>query len=74
MELILLSGGSRRRLRSLSNETHSKLFLKLLHAPSGALESMVQRIVRQIAEPQIIEVQTGQQLMEDDIIHLDWKW
>ncbi len=50
MKIILLSGGSGRRLWPLSNHTRSKQFLKLLSSPSGDLESMVQRIVRQIGE------------------------
>lgn len=50
MKLIILSGGSGKRLWPLSNETRSKQFLKLLKAPDGSLESMVQRISRQIKE------------------------
>ncbi|MFR9651998.1 MAG: sugar phosphate nucleotidyltransferase [Rikenellaceae bacterium] len=50
MKIILLSGGSGRRLWPLSNETRSKQFLKLLKRPDGELESMVQRIGRQIDE------------------------
>ncbi len=50
MNIILLSGGSGKRLWPLSNETHSKQFLKLLKAPDGSYESMVQRIGRQIKE------------------------
>ena len=50
MQLILLSGGSGTRLWPLSNVTRSKQFLKLLQAPDGSMESMVQRVVRQIHE------------------------
>ncbi len=50
MKIILLSGGSGKRLWPLSNDARSKQFLKLLKAPSGEYESMVQRIARQIAE------------------------
>ncbi len=50
MKIILLSGGSGKRLWPLSNEIRSKQFLKLLKSPSGELESMVQRISRQIEE------------------------
>lgn len=50
MQLILLSGGSGKRLWPLSNVARSKQFLPLLQAPDGSLESMVQRVVRQIKE------------------------
>ncbi len=50
MKIILLSGGSGKRLWPLSNDTRSKQFLKLLTAPDGSHESMVQRIARQISE------------------------
>lgn len=50
MQLILLSGGSGKRLWPLSNDSRSKQFLKLLRAPNGSFESMVQRVVRQIKE------------------------
>lgn len=48
MKIILLSGGSGRRLWPLSNDARSKQFLRLLEAPDGGTESMIQRIVRQI--------------------------
>ncbi len=48
MNIILLSGGSGKRLWPLSNDARSKQFLKLLSAPDGGYESMVQRIGRQI--------------------------
>ncbi|MFI3277318.1 MAG: sugar phosphate nucleotidyltransferase [Rikenellaceae bacterium] len=50
MKIILLSGGSGKRLWPLSNDTRSKQFLKLLKSPSGDFESMVQRVNRQIRE------------------------
>lgn len=50
MQIILLSGGSGKRLWPLSNEARSKQFLKLLKAPDGGFESMVQRVTRQIKE------------------------
>lgn len=50
MKIILLSGGSGKRLWPLSNDARSKQFLKLLNSPGGGLESMVQRIARQIKE------------------------
>lgn len=48
MKIILLSGGSGKRLWPLSNDVRSKQFLKLLTAPDGSKESMIQRVVRQI--------------------------
>ena len=50
MQLILLSGGSGKRLWPLSNESYSKQFLRLLPALDGTRESMLQRVVRQIRE------------------------
>ena len=48
MQLILLSGGSGKRLWPLSNDARSKQFLPLLASPNGGMESMIQRVVRQI--------------------------
>ncbi|MFD0671323.1 sugar phosphate nucleotidyltransferase [Cohnella sp. GCM10027633] len=48
MKIVLLSGGSGKRLWPLSNDSRSKQFLKLLENSEGNLESMVQRIWRQI--------------------------
>lgn len=48
MKIILLSGGSGKRLWPLSNDARSKQFLRLLSAPDGSKESMIQRVVRQI--------------------------
>lgn len=48
MKIILLSGGSGKRLWPLSNDARSKQFLRLLTAPNGEKESMIQRVVRQI--------------------------
>ena len=50
MQIILLSGGSGKRLWPLSNGTRSKQFLQLLQSPTGEKESMVQRVLRQINE------------------------
>lgn len=50
MQLILLSGGSGKRLWPLSNDARSKQFLPLLPSPNGGKESMIQRVVRQIRE------------------------
>lgn len=48
MQLVLLSGGSGKRLWPLSNDARSKQFLPLLKSPDGGMESMIQRVVRQI--------------------------
>ena len=53
VEMVLLSGGSGTRLWPLSNGVRSKQFLKLLDAPGGGKESMVQRIYRQIRESKL---------------------
>lgn len=53
MQLILLSGGSGKRLWPLSNDVRSKQFLPLLAAPDGGMESMIQRVTRQIREAQL---------------------
>ncbi len=50
MNIVLLSGGSGKRLWPLSNETRSKQFLKLLKNNESQFESMVQRVYRQIRE------------------------
>lgn len=48
MQLVLLSGGSGKMLWPLSNDARSKQFLHLFESPSGDMESMAQRVVRQI--------------------------
>jgi mannose-1-phosphate guanylyltransferase len=48
MKLVLLSGGSGKRLWPLSNDSRSKQFLKVLSNPAGEMESMVQRVWRQL--------------------------
>lgn len=49
MKIVLLSGGSGKRLWPLSNESRSKQFLKVLANERGEPESMVQRVWRQMA-------------------------
>ena len=44
MNIILLSGGSGKRLWPLSNDIRSKQFLKLFKKEDGTYESMVQRV------------------------------
>ncbi len=48
MNIVLLSGGSGKRLWPLSNDIRSKQFLKVLRNEEGVYESMVQRVYRQI--------------------------
>ena len=48
MNIILLSGGSGKRLWPLSNDIRSKQFIKLFKDDNGEYESMVQRVYRQI--------------------------
>lgn len=50
MNIILLSGGSGKRLWPLSNEIRSKQFIKIFKKPGSdtTYESMVQRVYRQI--------------------------
>ena len=48
MNIILLSGGSGKRLWPLSNDVRSKQFIKLFKDEEGNYESMVQRVYRQI--------------------------
>lgn len=48
MNIILLSGGSGKRLWPLSNNIRSKQFIKIFKREDGSYESMVQRVYRQI--------------------------
>ncbi|WP_209125694.1 sugar phosphate nucleotidyltransferase [Alkalihalobacillus sp. BA299] len=48
MKIILLSGGSGKRLWPLSNSVRSKQFLKILNDHNDKYESMVQRIWRKL--------------------------
>ncbi len=48
MNIILLSGGSGKRLWPLSNDIRSKQFIKIFKKTDGTYESMVQRMYRQI--------------------------
>ena len=50
MQLVLLSGGSGKRLWPLSNNARSKQFLSLLETADGGRESMLQRVVRQASD------------------------
>lgn len=48
MNIVLLSGGSGKRLWPLSNDVRSKQFIRLFKGEDGGYESMVQRVSRQI--------------------------
>lgn len=48
MNIVLLSGGSGKRLWPLSNDIRSKQFIKIFKTADGEYESMVQRVYRQI--------------------------
>lgn len=48
MNIIMLSGGSGKRLWPLSNDIRSKQFIKIFRSEEGQYESMVQRVYRQI--------------------------
>lgn len=48
MNIVLLSGGSGKRLWPLSNDVRSKQFIKIFKQEDGSYESMVQRVYRQI--------------------------
>lgn len=50
MNIILLSGGSGKRLWPLSNDVRSKQFLKIFRKADGTKESMAQRMYRMITE------------------------
>nr|WP_289768461.1 sugar phosphate nucleotidyltransferase [uncultured Acetatifactor sp.] len=49
MNIILLSGGSGKRLWPLSNDIRSKQFVRMLSDENGGFESMLERVYRQIA-------------------------
>lgn len=48
MNIVLLSGGSGKRLWPLSNDIRSKQFIKIFKTEDGKYESMVQRVYHQI--------------------------
>lgn len=54
MNVVLLSGGSGKRLWPLSNDIRSKQFIKIFKGDNGEYESMVQRVYHQIkkADPE----------------------
>lgn len=66
MRIVLLSGGSGKRLWPLSNEIRSKQFLKVVKDENGVIESMVQRVYRQLraATDAEITIATGASQVE----------
>lgn len=50
MNIVLLSGGSGKRLWPLSNDIRSKQFIKIFKKGDGGYESMLQRVYRQIKQ------------------------
>ena len=48
MNIVLLSGGSGKRLWPLSNDVRSKQFIKIFRNQDNKVESMVERVYRQI--------------------------
>jgi mannose-1-phosphate guanylyltransferase len=67
LKIILLSGGSGKRLWPLSNELRSKQFLPLLKRSDGKPESMVKRVWRQLEEAGFSEnryIATGRSQVE----------
>lgn len=65
MKLVLLSGGSGKRLWPLSNDARSKQFIKVLHDDKDQQVSMVQRVYKQLktvglAESSVIATSTSQ--------------
>ncbi|MFE4199838.1 sugar phosphate nucleotidyltransferase [Aneurinibacillus aneurinilyticus] len=53
MKLILLSGGSGKRLWPLSNASRAKQFLRMIKNEDTKLESMIQRVWRQLHSAQL---------------------
>lgn len=53
MNVVLLSGGSGKRLWPLSNEARAKQFLKVLKTEDGKNESMLQRVFTQLKNADI---------------------
>ena len=62
MNIILLSGGSGKRLWPLSNDIRSKQFLKLFKKDDGTYESMVQRVysaIKRVDSKAVITIATS---------------
>ncbi|MCR5595618.1 MAG: cupin domain-containing protein [Lachnospiraceae bacterium] len=62
MNIVLLSGGSGKRLWPLSNDIRSKQFIKIFKTPDGSYESMVQRMygkIRMIDPDAVVTIATS---------------
>ena len=62
MNIILLSGGSGKRLWPLSNDIRSKQFLKLFKKSDGSYESMLQRVysaIKRVDSDAIVTIATS---------------
>ena len=69
MQIILLSGGSGKRLWPLSNDARSKQFLRLIPRADGERESMLQRIARQIGESALeAEITVATSILQQETI------
>ena len=69
---VILSGGSGTRLWPLSRKHHPKQFLNLINNDSTLFQDTVHRLSNNEDTPlEIIEIQTGSYLEEDDIIRLE---
>lgn len=56
MKIIVLSGGSGKRLWPLSNDSRSKQFLKILRNPKNELQSMAQRMWTQLKSVKLADL------------------
>lgn len=54
MNIVLLSGGSGKRLWPLSNDTRSKQFFKVFKDKNGNFQSMIQRVYGQLVENNLV--------------------
>lgn len=71
MQIILLSGGSGTRLWPLSNDARSKQFLRLLpgETENAPLESMIQRVARQLRQANLeAEITVATSLSQHDSV------
>jgi mannose-1-phosphate guanylyltransferase len=70
MKLVLLSGGSGKRLWPLSNDTRSKQFLKVLESNREEKQSMVQRVWGQLKSVSLSDSSViATSKMQRDMIH-----
>lgn len=55
MKIVLLSGGSGKRLWPMSNDARSKQFLRVLQGPDGSPISMLQRVWHQLERVNLLD-------------------